>query len=164
MPSHNTNTAADPEATCGKALKSANRSILYHGPGKIIKEKSGNYIASAFYLSNIGSPGKVGLELKTVPQDEKYHWYRIPGTYDMNSLAYFWGHSWGIQMNISQHYVVADGVSNVNKWQGWVRAKFTGPAYVPGSKKENAIWVDIVVLTRPGEASLSKYPAGGLIK
>ena len=164
VPSHNTNTVPDKDATCGKALKSANRSLLYHGAGKIIKEKSGNYIASAFYLSNIGSPGKVGLELKKVPQDEKYHWYRIPGTYDMNSLAYFWGHSWGIQMNISQVYVVADGVSSVNKWQGWVRAKFTGPAYVRGSKQENAIWVDIVVLTRPGEPSLSKYPAGGLIK
>ena len=162
--SHNSDTAVDLEATCKKALKSANKSPRYHGPGKVIQEKSGKYIASAFYLANIGSPGQVALELKTVPQDEKYHWYRIPGTYDMNSLAYFWGHSWGIQMNISQFYVVADGVSSVNKWQGWVRAKFTGPAYVPNSKKENAIWVDIVVLTRPGEPSLAKYPAGGLIK
>ena len=164
VPSHNTNTVPDKDATCGKALKSANKSILYHGPGKVIKEKSGNYIATAFYLANIGSAGKVGLELKKVPQDEKYHWYRIPGTYDMNSLAYFWGHSWGLQMNISHVYTPTDGVHNLNKWQGWVRAKFTGPAYVPGSKQENAIWVDVVVLTRPGEPSLSKYPAGGLIK
>ena len=145
-------------------MKSANRNIAYHGPGKVIKEKSGDYIASAFYLSNIGTSGKVGLELKEVPQDEKYHWYRIPGTLDMKSLSYFWGHSWGLQMNISHVYTPTDGVHDMNKWQGWVRAKFTGPAYVPGSKQENAIWVDIVVLTRPGEPSLSKYPAGGLIK
>ena len=161
--SHDTDTVADPDATCGKALKSAHRLLAHHGPGKIFGEKN-EYCATAFYLANIGSSGKVELKLESVPQDEKYHWFRIPDTFDMKSLAYFWGHGWGIQMNISQVYVLADGVSDNNRWQGWFRAKFTGPAYVAGSSQDNAIWIDLVVLTRPGEPLLAKYPSEGLVE
>ena len=36
-----------------------------------------------------------------------------------------------------------------NTWeQIWFRAKFTGPAYVKGSTKENAIYIDTVVAVR----------------
>ena len=165
VPSHNSDTVADKDAICGKALKSANKLSGYHGAAKLYVTNLGHkYWTSGFYLANIGSPGSCELVIKDIPQDEKYHWYRIPGVLDMNSLSYFWGHGWGIQMNISQVYVVADGISPVNKWQAWFRAKFTGPAYVKGSKKENAIYLDTVVLSRPGEAALQKYPASGLIK
>ncbi len=161
--SHNTSTEPDKEAACGKALRSAHKNAAHHGAGKMFRD--GNmYCATAFYLSNIGSPGKTELKLDKVPQDEKYHWYRIPGNFNMNSLAYFWGHGWGIQMDISQFYITADGVSDTNMWNGWFRAKFTGPAYVPGSKQPNAIWIDLVVLTRPGEKSLQNLPSSGLVK
>ena len=165
VPSHNSDTVADKDAICGKALKSANKLSGYHGAGRLYVTNQGHkYWTSGFYLANIGSPGSCELVVKDIPQDEKYHWYRIPGVLDMNSLSYFWGHGWGIQMNISQVYVVADGVSPVNKWQAWFRAKFTGPAYVKGSKKDNAIYLDTVVLSRPDEPALKKYPAAGLIK
>ncbi len=165
VPSHNSDTVPDKDAICGKALKSANKLSGYHGAGKLYVTNHGHkYWTSGFYLANIGSPGSCELVVKPVPQDEKYHWYRIPGVLDMNSLSYFWGHGWGIQMNISHVYVVADGISPVNKWQAWFRAKFTGPAYVKGSKKDNAIYLDTVVLTRPDEPALAKYPASGFIK
>ena len=162
---YNSDTVMDKDAICGKALKSANKLSGYHGAGKIYVTSNGHkYWTTGFYLANVGSPGSCELVVKEVPQDEKYHWFRIPGVLDMNSLSYFWGHGWGIQMNISHVYVVADGVSPVNKWQAWFRAKFTGPAYVKGSKKDNAIYIDTVVLTRPDEPALAKYPASGLIK
>ena len=161
--SHGTDIVVDPKATCGKALKSAHPLAEHHGPGKVFVD-SNEYCATAFYLANIGSSGQVELKLTSVPQDEEYHWFRIPGTFDMNSLAYFWGHGWGIQMNISHVYVLADGVSDNNRWQGWFRAKFTGPEYVPGSRQDNAIWIDLVVLSRPGEPLLEKYPKSGLVK
>ena len=88
--------------------------------------------------------------LRQVPQDEKYHWYKLNGKIDLREKSYFWGHSWAIQFNTTSIYVLSDGIADNNVWECWFNAKFTGPAYVPGSKKENAIYVDMVVLTRPG--------------
>lgn len=105
-----------------------------------------------FRLSNIGSPGSVGINFAKVkiPRDEKYHWYKMDGVIDLNERSCFWGHAWAVQFNTSPIYVLADGIADNNKWECRFSAKFTGPAYVPGSKKENAIWVDYVILTRPG--------------
>lgn len=164
VPSHNSTTVPDADAVCGKAYKSAHLDKTRHGAGAVYMDGKHQYCATEFFLENIGTPGQCKVRLDSVPQDEKYHWFRIPGTYDMDSLSYFWGHGWGLQMNISNIYVIADGISDVNKWQGWFRAKFTGPAYVPGSTQEDAIWIDIVALTRPGEKSLENYPKAGLIK
>ena len=161
--SHDTSIVKDPEATCGTALKSAHRMLAHHGILKQFGARN-EYCSTAFFLDNLNLGGRVELKLDKVPQDEKYHWYRIPGTFDLKSRACFWGHGWGIQMRVSHVYVLTDGVANNNLWQGWFRAKFTGPAYVKGSKQRNAIWIDLVALTRPGEASLAKYPASGLVK
>ena len=46
--------------------------------------------------------------------------------------------------------MLSDGIADNNVWECWMSAKFTGPAYVAGSKKENAVSVDMIVLTRPG--------------
>ena len=47
--------------------------------------------------------------------------------------------------------MLTDGTAADNTWdEVWFSAKFTGPSYVPGSKKDDAIWVDMVVLTRKG--------------
>jgi len=46
-------------------------------------------------------------------------------------------------------YALTDGTAADNVWdEVWMSAKFTGPAYVPGSTKENAIWIDMLVLTK----------------
>ena len=101
-----------------------------------------------FRLGNHGCPGKVDLLLKSVPPDEKYHWFRLPGSITLTALSYFWGHGWAIQAKTSHWYILADGDPEDNTWdEVWMSAKFTGPAYVPGSVKENAVWVDMVVLT-----------------
>ena len=92
---------------------------------------------------------KISLVLKKVPQDEKYHWYRIPGKIVLDTKSNFWGHGWGINARTNHWYTLTYGDLKDNTWeQIWFSAKFTGPAYVKGSTKENAIYVDTVVAVR----------------
>jgi hypothetical protein len=98
-------------------------------------------------MSSLGS--RIHLILKEVPQDEKYHWYRIPGSVVLDTRSNFWGHGWGINARTNHWFTLAYGDPKDNTWeQVWFSAKFTGPAYVKGSTKENAIYVDTVVAVR----------------
>ncbi|MBR1953146.1 MAG: hypothetical protein IKA32_11235, partial [Lentisphaeria bacterium] len=100
--------------------------------------------------------------LDTVPQDEKYHWYKFK--YSLNvgpGDVMFWGLYGFINIKMPSIYVKADGVEGINDWNIWFSAKFTGPAYVPGSKLENAIWVDRVVAVRKGAKKSVQKNNGG---
>ena len=136
----------DSESIHGKALKAADPRPERHGAGKKIGK---SYYTTQFVLGNHKAPGKIELVLKQVPQDEKYHWFRIPGSIELRAVSYFWGQAWAIQAATKHWYVLTDGNPLDNTWdQTWFHAKFTGPAYVKGSKKENAIYIDMVVITR----------------
>ena len=144
----NAKVVDDPDSEMGKALKSANPLPQWHGINKLIDKKH-RFYSTQFVLGNNGAPGMIKVFLKDVYKDEKYHWYRIPGTIELRSRASFWGHSWAIQASANQLFLLTTGDPKDNTWdQCWFSAKFTGPAYVPGSKKENAIYVDMMVITR----------------
>ena len=144
FPHLNSSVVNDPESITGKALKSAYKDPSHHGVNAMIKATDTLTVgATRFVVEN------VSLILKSVPQDEKYHWYRFPKPVELTSRSYFWGHCWAIQVILSHLYVPADGLKENNLWDVWFSAKFTGPAWVKDSKQENAIWVDMVVLTRP---------------
>ena len=144
----NAKVVDDPDSEMGKALKSANPLPQWHGINKLIDKKH-RFYSTQFVLGNNGAPGMIRVFLKEVYQDEKYHWYRIPGTIELKSRASFWGHSWAIQASANHLFLLTTGDPKDNTWdQCWFSAKFTGPAYVPGSKKENAIFVDMMVITR----------------
>lgn len=139
--------ADDPESLQKKALKSASPDPAFHGVNKLMPGEH-KFRTTFFKLGNHKAPG-VSLLLKEVPQDEKYHWFRLPGKIELQPNSSFWGQGGAIQANTSHLYVLTDGSSADNTWDEiWMSAKFTGPAYVNGSKKENAIWVDMVVLIR----------------
>ncbi|MBR2510364.1 MAG: DUF4838 domain-containing protein [Lentisphaeria bacterium] len=141
----------DPDSIQGKAVKS-NRSKEFHGVNTILPVKDPSP-ATRFSWSNFKAPGKVTVTLKKVAQDEKYHWYRIPGNLELRPTSYFSGHGWAFQAETSSLYTLAEGEAQDNMWnEVWFSAKFTGPAYVPGSTKENAIYVDMAVLVRNGNA------------
>ena len=138
---------ADTDSIQGRALKSARKDSKYHGVDIRLPGKN-NYRSTYFELSSMGNAAK--LRLKKVHQDEKYHWYKMScKKFEMRHKATFWGHGWAIQAKADHLYMLTDGTAADNTWdEVWVSAKFTGPAYVPGSKKENAIWVDMMVLVR----------------
>ena len=130
-------------------MKSAPKGDVYHGVNKVMPGR-GHFRTTFFQLRNGGGlGGGVSLLLKKVPQDEKYHWFRLPGKIELKHKSGFWGHGWAVQANTTHLYMLTDGTPADNTWdEVWFSAKFTGPAYVPGSKKENAVFVDMLVLTR----------------
>ena len=136
----------DPDSIQGRAVCSANRGQDTQGVDILMPGKD-KFRTTQFALSSQGNV--VQTILKQVPQDEKYHWYRIPGRIELKDRSHFWGHGWGVQANTGNWYILTYGEAADNTFdQVWFSAKFTGPAYVPGSTKENAIWVDMAVAVR----------------
>lgn len=154
----------DPDSLTGKTLRSLGNGDC-HGVGKMIQATPTIKVpALKFSLGNIGKPRELhpGAKweivkvLDAVPQDEKYHWFKLNGAVELTENNYFWCHCWAIQFKTSAFYLLTDGVSDNNVWECWVSAKFTGPAYVPGSKSENAICVDMLALVRPGAKGVAE--------
>jgi hypothetical protein len=136
----------DPDSLVGIAIRSAHPKPEHHGVDKLIPGKHG-FRTTEFALNT--HPGKVETYLKQIYLDEKYHWYRIPGSAVFSDKNTFWGHGWGVQARVNNWYTLTNGNPRDNTWdQIWFSAKFTGPAYVPGSTKDNAIYVDMVVAVR----------------
>jgi hypothetical protein len=51
---------------------------------------------------------------------------------------------------LDKFYQFDDGMEkDPNLWDIYASVKVTGPAYVKGSVKENAFWMDQVILVRP---------------
>ena len=156
----------DPDSITRKAILSLGPkdSENHHGIGKMIQATPTIKVPNLkFALGNIGSPRyihpgtrwEINTVLGKVHQDEKYHWYKLKGKIDLQSSSYFWGHAWAIQFVTDSLYLLTDGIADNNVWEAWFSAKFTGPAYVPGSTKENAIWTDMVAFVRPGAPGVS---------
>lgn len=91
------------------------------------------------------------LTITDVPRDEKYHVYKI-GQFRLgpDSIVH---ENWELNVYLASAYIPADGVQgrDPNLWEVYVSAKITGPAYVPESSQTNAIWIDRVILVKPGE-------------
>ena len=141
----------DPDSIQGKAVRSNRPEAEYHGIGWFPRtDKSLPKLQiTQFRWGNHKAPGRVSLTIKEIPQDEKYHWYRMPGKLELKPVSYFYGHGWAFQAETSHLYTLTDGNPLDNTWdEVWFSAKFTGPAYVKGSTKENAIFVDMAVLIR----------------
>ncbi|OQA86672.1 MAG: hypothetical protein BWY31_01216 [Lentisphaerae bacterium ADurb.Bin242] len=139
----------DPDSPTGEALKSANPNPASHGAETVVRDPKGKW---AFRATEFGY-GTNYVVVKNIPQDEKYHWYKMPKI-KIDENGSFYGHVWYIHLPLGSAYRIDDGTSDENVWDCWFSAKFTGPAYVKGSKKENAVWLDTVVLVKEDAESL----------
>ncbi|MEI6421945.1 MAG: DUF4838 domain-containing protein [Lentisphaerota bacterium] len=83
-----------------------------------------------------------------VPQDEKYHWYKI-NAFEFGPNTYLWGFYWLCQIDFSSVYSPADGLPGYNIWETWISVKYTGPAYVKGSTQKNGVFLDQSILVKP---------------
>ena len=95
------------------------------------------------------SKSSKGRDLKkVVAKDEKYHWYRI-GVCRIFPGTFVWIYYWHCQCPLDSVWQPDDGMPGLNVWEIWVSLKFTGPAYVEGSKQPDRIWWDQVLLVKP---------------
>lgn len=143
----------DPEALGGRAIKRGNTPGHKLNHGKVPME-FGIYdqAAKKVILKKVLSAGEIA-------QDEKYHLINI-GKYTMPGKItpyQMWGHaSWSMGLTrLISNLWHPDNVGTV--YDVWVSAKLTGPAYVKGSAKENAAYVDRVIFVK---VSAPELPEG----
>lgn len=134
----------DPESVTGKALVSPPKKehdMSKPGAGSLYPTWFGLYDGQSKRSS---SP----LKLNDIPQDEKYHWYKVD-SFDFGQDTFLWGFFWLNSVTLSSVYTNADGLPGFNTWEVWVSVKVTGPVYVKESRKENCIYLDQIILIKP---------------
>ncbi len=134
--------ADDSEAAGGKAMS----------VGTLRKEEdTAKFHAQEFTMGIAGRTSRttlafLRLKKDQIPQDEKYHFYSL-GKVVLEPKTLFYGHpTWYLQQDLSRWYREDGG--DRNKVEVLVSLKFTGPAYVKNSKKENGISLDRILLVR----------------
>ena len=140
---------SDPDSALGKAL-------VARAPFEAAKHDLSKPFAGGYYPNSFGvysrSDKRSSETIRTaVPQDEKYHWYKIPA-FDYGPDSFLWGFYWLSSVNLSTVFTNADGLPGYNVWETWVSVKYAGPAYVKGSKQKNGVFIDQVILVKPETA------------
>ena len=131
----------DPESVSGKAMRMADP---LRSPAKGYHKK---ILQTAVYSRS--SKKNILNRSLMLKNDGKYHLYRL-GICQVEPLSLLLLHpTWQIRHHLD-HYL--DGINN-NKFDIYVSIKATGPAYVPGSKNKNALWIDRILLLTPEQNS-----------
>lgn len=81
-----------------------------------------------------------------LPQDEKYHWHGFRSV-EITARCRMWGHSTWALTPVRVLHEVFDPSNPAKKFDVWISYKLTGPAYVEESDKENAAYIDRVIVT-----------------
>ena len=135
----------DPDAATGLAWRLAGQAA-HHGQSPRPVDHSR---PPEFGLSDAVSDPKFLLKrvLKPdeIPRDEQYHWYLI-GRMQMTTDMYFYGHhTWIFDLPLRPLAYNA-ALPDQKRYDAHVSLKLEGPAYVPGSNKENAFSIDRIIL------------------
>ena len=90
------------------------------------------------------------IQRENIHQDEKFHIYELGKVTLSSSNSLLWiHHSWWLQQNLG--HLFRPGKPEENTWHVYASLKFTGPAYVKGSKKQNGFFMDRILLVREKE-------------
>ena len=141
----------DPDSVTGKAMITQKPSKRRNGATihSLVKPGVGKMYSTAVGIYDHSSRSGINRNFrKMVAKDEKYHWYKI-GTYDVQQGSLIWLYYWNCQCPLESVWQPDDGMPGLNTWEIWVSLKFTGPAYVEGSKQPDRIWWDQVLLVKP---------------
>lgn len=152
--------ASDPDSVAGKVLVSPKPRKSGSGKGfsihSRVKPGIGRMYSTAIGIYDYASRDSISRDLrKIIPNDEKYHWYKI-GTYNIRQGSFVWIYYWRCLCPLGSVWQPDDGMPGLNVWEIWVSLKFTGPAYVKGSKQPDRIWWDQVLLVKPEKKKVKK--------
>ncbi len=127
----------DPDAAGGKAL-------YYEGPKPEMHNRALDFGVYDETRKVFGP--SITLQPDDLPQDSKYHWYKI-GRFPLGPGVRIYAHwSWMLGVPLDRACNPAD-IDPARDY--WISLKVTGPAYVKNSKNKNAVWMDRVILVRP---------------
>ena len=139
----------DPDAVGGHAVELAGhlKENKYFHQGKFVPFHT-TAVPFPIGVYNPATTPKYGpifkLEAKDIPQDEKYHVYKIGRHFLMNRSRIFLHWTWHFQFHPRESFMATPDYYN----DIYISLKLTGPVYVKGSKKKNGIFVDRVIITR----------------
>ncbi len=94
------------------------------------------------------------LEKDGIPKDEKYHWHYVGRMQATPSMYFFGHHSWAFDQRLYAAYNAA--LPDQDFYDVYVSLKLEGPAYAPGSKKENAFSIDRIIMAKVDPDELKK--------
>jgi hypothetical protein len=149
----------DPDSEVGKALVCRKAGFRLREQNKdnesdeehdLLKPFAGGYYPNSFGIYSSSDKRNASTIRTDVPQDEKYHWYKI-NAFDFGPNTSLWGFYWYASVNLSFAYTAADGLPGYNIWETWISVKYAGPAYVKGSTQKNGVFLDSVILVKPEE-------------
>ena len=135
LPHLGSTVSVDKEACGGKALKLVNL--------KNVEDFFAGPLVALVYNKTL----KKTVLSRPIPRSEivadgKYHWYDL-GKVSITPGSILMLH------RTSYLQVSLDKAVNPNpEWDLQLSLKFTGPSYVPGSKEEDAVWLDRIVLVK----------------
>lgn len=135
---------SDPESPLGKAMSSPGKEV----PGRrhLLKPQAGGLLPVSFGVYDNETKKGICMTISPIPQDEKYHWHNV-GRFEFGKQSFLWAWFWHRNANLRSVWTNADGLDGINIWDVWISVRITGPAYVKGSQKKNAVLLDRVVLT-----------------
>lgn len=119
----------DPDAVCGVAKMNP-------------KYKHGNSYNFGFYNSRLSKGDGITIAKEDIPQDEKYHLYKLGKALIMRPLNIIHDSTWHYRTRIPTISIIP------HEREIWISAKFQGPNYVAGSKKPNAVLFDRIMLVK----------------
>ena len=149
---------SDPDSPLGKAMVSRGTAGQEDAQHDLAKPFAGGLYPNSFGIYSQSDKRNAGTIRTDVPQDEKYHWYKI-NAFDFGPNTSLWGFYWYASVNLNSAFAAADGISGYNIWETWISVKYTGPAYVKGSMQKNGVFLERVILVKP--QSDPKKPGGG---
>ena len=137
----------DPDAAYGKAVKLGKvRNAKYDHAKYPMMFGLYDHTAKKSILERI-------IRKEEIPQDEKTYRLYYLGRHVPNGLhkERLWGHrSWQLGIEYLYKNKLWDPMDDTREYDIYISCKLTGPAYVKGSKKENAVYVDKLLAVKRG--------------
>ncbi len=132
----------DPEAAGGKCLR-IDRWMKYDGERKLETLHTPALYLGIQDRSHKRSLADKRLKKEEIPADEKYHFLLVGKTHLKGNIIVWAHHTWYIQIPLSSFF---DSDDPEKEFELWISLKLEGPAYVKGSRRENAFSVDRLIL------------------
>lgn len=139
LASYGTQIVSDPEAAGNKAVEISltKRNI---DPAKFHAKNAKSLRFAVYSDSQKKNLAESVLRKHKIPQDEKYHFYKI-GTAALDQSCMIWTADWLIQHKLDKLFVHGEK----SNYTFWISLKLQGPAYVKGSKLHNAVRCDRII-------------------
>ena len=139
-----TKLVRDPDSAVGAAIQLTSPDGYYFYSGQKIKFHKLPFVAGVYNNHYPARSLNWRLNAQDIPQDEKYHLYKLGKCFLVNLSKIYLHWAWQFQFWPRNAYTATVDYP----YDIYISLKFTGPAYVKGSKQKDAVYVDRIIAAR----------------